>query len=142
MLPEGGLAAGGGSRASAAFGVAFALSLVLNAVLLVGSPSAASKAAGVPSGAFRAAGAEVTCMRDVKQSGTGDIYSACTCEEIGDPKKRPLGPMTGRATSSFYPFGNSSLKSVWDTEAMLHGVLVPLKAFRKKVALIVNTASN
>jgi len=55
---------------------------------------------------------------------------------------RPLGAGTAKDMSAYYPFGNESLASIYDTEAYLHDALVPLSQFRAKAILIGNTASN
>ena len=61
---------------------------------------------------------------------------SCVCDG------RPLGAGTAHDVSTYYPYGNNSLASIYDTEAYMHDALVPLTRFRSKAILIGNTASN
>jgi len=61
----------------------------------------------------------------------------CTCEA------KPLGSDTYDLLSKYYPWGNATLASVFDTRAYLSGAVVPLSRFRgAKVTMVANTASN
>ena len=88
----------------------------------------------LPYDAFMAARATY-CFKEKKDE-NNLTWSACTCANV------PLGPMTNEAISTYYPYENASLASVWDTNAFLHGKLIDLSKFKTKVAMVINTASN
>ena len=75
------------------------------------------------------------CARPAEIQCTGEQESmACTVDG------RPLGPGTDLPT--YYPYGNASLASVYDTHAFLRDQLVPLSSYKAKALMIGNTASN
>jgi len=60
----------------------------------------------------------------------------CECDD------RPLGAGTADMVSKYYPYGNSSLASIYHTAGFLKNKLLPLDTFKAKAILIANTASN
>ena len=55
---------------------------------------------------------------------------------------RPLGAGTSKIMPNYYPYGNSSLATIYDTQAFMKDELLPLSQFKAKAILIGNTASN
>ena len=83
------------------------------------------------------ASATATCAAGAPMACTGEgVAQRCTCDG------RPLGAGQAGALVQFYPYGNKSLASIYDTQAFLKDALVPLSKFRAKAILIGNTASN
>jgi glutathione peroxidase len=61
---------------------------------------------------------------------------SCECDG------KPLGAGTAGKLSQFYPYGNNSLASIYDTQAYMKDKLIPLSQYKAKAILIGNTASN
>ena len=61
---------------------------------------------------------------------------SCECDG------KPLGAGTAGKMSQYYPYGNTSLATIYDTQAYMNDKLIPLSQFKAKAILIGNTASN
>lgn len=75
-------------------------------------------------------GADMKCVA-IEQ---GEV--SCECDG------KPLGAGTAGKLSQFYPYGNNSLASIYDTQAYMKDKLIPLSQYKAKAILIGNTASN
>jgi hypothetical protein len=120
-----------GSGSSLAAG-ALIVSLLVNAALIFPRVSPAIMGDAVPFVLQRhcASDAEMKC------SPTRNGGKFCSCDG------RPLGAGTAFALKYYYPYGNKSLDSIYDTSAFMNDNLIKLKGYRAKAILIGNTASN